>query len=185
MHMVDKQEQVAALIAATRAGDRTAFSALLGVYRPLILSQVGRFFRAGPEWDELYQDASLALYRAALCYRSDGGVTFGSYARVCIGNALVSAYRKLRAPEALPLDEALLSDDAEAEDPESRMIAAEETSGLYRAALACLSPYELRVFFLYIRGCTPREIAPEVGRTEKSVSNAIGRMLVKLRGQLK
>ena len=182
--MVDKQAQVEALIAATRAGDRTAFSDLLGVYRPLIVSQVSRFFSAGPEWDELYQDATLALYRAALCYSREHGVTFGAYARVCIGNALVSAYRKLRTAEALPIDEVLPYMQEDSEDPAHRMIVAEETDDLYRAALACLSPYELRVFFLYIRGCTPREIAPEVGRTEKSVSNAIGRMLVKLRGHL-
>ena len=182
--MNENREQVEAWIAATRAGDRTAFSELLTMYRPLILSQVGRFFSAGPEWEELYQDATLALYRAALCYRSGEGVTFGSYARVCIGNALVSAYRKLRATASLSFDEVLPYMEAEGADPESRMIAAEETDGLYRAALACLSEYEMRVFLLYIRGCTPREIAPEVGRTEKSVSNAIGRMLVKLRGQL-
>ena len=183
--MNDKQEQVVALIAAIRAGDRTAFSGLLTMYRPLIVSQVGRFFSEGPEWDELYQDATLALYRAALCYREGEGVTFGSFARACIRNALVSAYRKLRAAAHIPIDGLLPQLEAVEEGPEYRMILAEETSGLYRAALACLSEYEMRIFLRYIRGATPREIAPEVGRTEKSVSNAIGRMLVKLRGRLK
>ena len=183
--MKDTQEKVAALIAAIRAGDRTAFSDLLAVYRPLIVSQVGRFFHAGPEWDEMYQDATLALYRAALCYRGGEGVTFGAFARACIRNALISAYRKLRAAEVVPIDELLIQPEAEGENPEHRMIVAEETKDIYRVALACLSEYELRVFLRYISGCTPREIAPEVGRTEKSVSNAIGRMLTKLRGQLK
>ena len=75
--------------------------------------------------------------------------------------------------------------EAEGDDPAGRLIMAEETGDLYRAALSCLSEYELHIFLLYIRGEAPRRIASEVGRTEKSVSNAIGRMLRKLRGQLK
>lgn len=185
VRMSGKEEKVLQLILDVRAGDRTAFSGLLDAYRPLILSQVSRFSGSGHEWEELMQDAALALYRAALCYRADLGVPFGAYARASVANALVSASRKLRpAQELVPLDEMIPYLEAEGDEPERRVIAAEESDGLYRAALACLSPYELRVFFLYIRGYTPREIAPEVGRSEKSVSNAIGRMLAKLRAHL-
>ena len=183
--MNSSDERVYGLVADVRAGDRTAFSELLDTYRPLIASQVNRFLSEGDLWDEMYQDASLALYRAALRYRSEQGVTFGAFARVCIGNALVSAYRKLRTVDVVPLEEVMPYMEAEGEDPAGRLIMAEETGDLYRMAIACLSEYELRIFLLYIRGYAPRTIAAEVGRTEKSVSNAIGRMLKKLRGQLK
>ena len=182
--MTENEEGVLSLIKAVRAGERTAFTDLLAMYRPLVSAQVSRFSQAGPLKEELLQDATLALYRAALCYRKEKGVSFGAFARTCVANALVSAYRKSRSTSVASIEEILPFMEGEGEDPLVRVIAQEETGDLYRAALACLSAYELRVFLLYIRGYTPRQIAPEVGRTEKSVSNAIGRMLQKLRAQL-
>ena len=183
------EETVLTLVRAVRSGDRSAFSELLSAYRPLILSQVARFSDVCDR-DELLQDASLALYRAAFSYRAEAGVTFGVFARVCIGNALVSVCRRARTEAGLfSLEEiretgAMPMLEADGEDPESRLIAREETADLYRAAKDCLSPYEMAVFIRYVRGYTPRQIAPEVARSEKSVSNAIGRILGKLRARL-
>ena len=182
--MNDREEKVLGLIAGVRAGQRTAFSDLLSDFRPLLISQVNRFSGDAALRDELLQDATLALYRAALRFRREEGVSFGTFARVCIANALTSAYRKIKAAAVSSLEELLPYMEDTGEDPERCVITAEETSELYRAAKACLSEYEIRVFLLYIRGYTPRQIAPEVGRTEKSVSNAIGRMLTKLRARL-
>ena len=65
-----------------------------------------------------------------------------------------------------------------------RMIQRETVKDLYKLAEECLSEYEKTVFLRYIHGYTPRTIAPLVGRSEKSVSNAIARMLSKLRARL-
>ncbi len=179
------EETVLRLIDGVRVGDRTAFSDLLASYRPLLVSRVSSYAQQnGSLRDELLQDATLALYRAALCYRAEAGVTFGAYARVCITNALNSAYRKHCGTAPLSLHSMASDLEADGEDPAEILISQEETGDIYAAALACLSPYEMRVFLLYIHGYTPRAIAPEVGRSEKSVSNAIGRMLKKLRARL-
>ena len=187
-----KEEKVLMLIADVQSGDRSAFSDLLSMYRPLLYARISRFLPSDTERDELYQDASLALYRAALCYRKEAGVTFGAFARVCVDNALVSAYRKASAARGVfsldamreAGDEPLLSDEA-APDPSHSLIEREEASGLYRMALSCLSGYEAQVFLSYIRGYAPQEIASALGRSEKSVANAIGRALSKLRAQLR
>ena len=187
-----REEKVLALIAAVQSGDRSAFSALLSMYRPLLGARISRFSPSDTERDELYQDASLALYRAALCYRADTGVSFGAFARVCVDNALISAYRKASAERGVCSldalwesgDEPLVHEGAVA-DPSLTLIEREEASGLYRMALSCLSRYELQVFLSYIRGYAPHEIAPAIGRSEKSVANAIGRALAKLRAQLR
>ena len=190
--MDTKEEKVLMLIADVRSGDRSAFSALLSVYCPLLHARISRFSPSDTERDELYQDASLALYRAALRYREGAGVTFGAYARVCVDNALISAYRKARADSGLCSLEALreagdepLASDGEIGDPALSLIEREEANGLYRAALSCLSGYEAQVFSSYIRGYASHEIAPAVGRSEKSVANAISRALSKLRAQLR
>jgi len=48
-----------------------------------------------------------------------------------------------------------------------------------------LSAYEAKVFDLYIKGFTTSGIAQSLGKTEKSVSNALARMTSKLRVILK
>ena len=179
--MEHTEEKVLQLVSATRAGDLSSFATLLTVYRPLLLSQVS-LFSASAEDEDLMQDASLALHRAALSYRAADGVTFGAYAKVCIRHALISAKRKARpvVPESsLPPEEAV----AEHEEPSALLIQREEMRELYRTASECLSAYEIRVFLMYIRGYTPKQIAPCLGKTEKSVSNAIARMLAKLRAR--
>ena len=186
-----KDVKALALIADVQSGDRSAFSALLSMYRPLLYARIARFSPSDTEREELYQDASLALYRAALCYRRDTGASFGAFARVCVDNALISAYRKAMATigvcslDALREagDEPLLGEGVT--DPSLSLIEREEASDLYRMALSCLSAYELQVFLLYIRGYASHEIASSLGRSEKSVANAIGRALSKLRAQLR
>ena len=190
--MDTKEEKVLMLIADVQSGDRSAFSALLSMYRPLLYARISRFSLSDTDRDEMYQDASLALYRAALCYRSDIGVTFGAFARVCVDNALISAYRKVEADRGVFSLDALqesggapLLDEDGGGDPSCSLIEREEASDLYRVALSCLSSYELQVFLSYIRGYAAHEIASAVGRSAKSVANAIGRALSKLRAQLR
>ena len=178
--MEHTEEKVLQLVSATREGDLSSFSTLLAVYRPLILSQVA-LFSASAEDEDLMQDASLALYRAVLSYRESANVTFGAFAKVCIRHALISAKRRARAAVSeIPLQEEAA---AEHEGPAELLIQREEMTDLYRAASECLSAYEIRVFLMYIRGYTPKQIAPCLGKTEKSVSNAVARMLTKLRAR--
>lgn len=187
-----KEEKVLVLIADVQSGDQSAFSALLSMYRPLLCARISRFSPSDTERDELYQDASMALYRAALCYRADTGVSFGAFARVCVDNALISAYRKASSERGVCSldalqesgDEPLLLDGGAA-DPSHNLIEREAASDLYRMAISCLSRYELQVFLSYIRGYATCEIASAIGRSEKSVANAISRALAKLRAQLR
>ncbi len=183
--MNGKEEQVLSLIEGVRSGARMAFFNLCECYRPLIVSQVNLFCEGGSMWDEMVEDAILALYRAALKYRAGEGVTFGLYARICIKNALISAFRKQESRAHLSLEDiaSQLADEG-AESPDVHMIIKEEVGDLYRVALSCLSGYEMRVFLSYVGGREPREIARSLGKSEKSVANAIGRMLKKLRARL-
>ncbi len=183
--MNDKEEYVLSLLGGVRSGARAAFFDLCECYRPLITSQVNLFSVDGAFRDEMVEEAILALYRAALKYRAGEGVTFGLFARICIKNALISAYRKEETHAHLSLDElaAQLADEG-MEAPDARLLLKEEAGDIYKLALSCLSGYEMRVFHMYIGGASVGEIALSLGRTEKSVANAIGRMLKKLRAGL-
>ncbi len=188
--MILADEELERLIIAVKNGDGMAFSALLSRYRPLIHATVARFSpavsRLGRE--ELQAEAALALYRAALRYDRGRSGGFGHYAGVCMTNALISEYRKEKKPGGVPLsleyldEEGVLSQEMEEQnDISDALIEQEDLHGLYARAEQCLSRYEFAVFRLYAEGCPVSRIAAELGRNEKSVSNALARLLAKLR----
>ena len=185
--MANREVEVTALLTAVKGGDNVAFAELLDMYRPMLTSRVRLFTDDGVEGKELFQEATLALYRAALSYREGRGVTFGAFARVCVANALVSARRRSRSAALLSLDQLCeegAAPIAEVGDVAEDLITREEIAELCRVARATLSKYEMQVFLPYINGDSTRKIAEMVGKDEKSVANAIARALSKLRTQL-
>ena len=171
-------------MAGTKEAD-DAFSALCDRFSPMLGAMARRFADGACEADfaELSQEARFALFRAAQNYDlENGAVTFGLYARVCIRNALVSYCRKrsrdLPVCSIDELDEVLLPQN---EEPLGAMIAAERLDAIYRKVGEVLSSFERRVFDLYMEEETISAIAQRLGKDEKSVSNAVYRILTKLR----
>ncbi len=188
-------EKTIQLIDSVKNGERAAFSELVGRYRPLLLSLTSRFTEGGEPLDnqEMFAEAALSFYRAVLHYEPSRTVSFGAYAKVCVTHALITEYRKNRKDHSLQitsLDElqengALFYGlEEENNDPAVPLIKQEEIEDLYQRAVACLSSYEAAVFDKYIKGYSQKQIAFELSKSEKSVSNAIGRMLAKLRAEL-
>lgn len=163
-----------------RSGDESAFDALREQYAALLLSMVSGVMASRPdaEFEDLMQEATLALYHAALSYDlTQKEVTFGLYAKVCIRNRLVSALRKLQKT-------------ARASNGTERVqLAPEQKKSARRAPMAKLShlvdslfsDYEKAVYRLYLEGYSASEIALRLGRSDKSVDNAIYRMRRKIK----
>lgn len=187
-------ENVPVLLAEIRNGNADAFAALSDIYAPLIDSMAHRFAPTmgitdtaiGPGgfgFEELRQDASMALYKAALRYDPDDekkgkNVSFGLFAKICIRNALISELRKVERKKR-KWEQQKKNVSHENAVPEERI--AEDAVTRFRSVL---SPYEYTVFALYITGKPPREISVDLGKTEKSVSNAIYRSKAKIKGML-
>lgn len=172
------------LLEGVRAGSSEDFLALREKYAPMLGALEGQFSSGACEADiaEITQEAEDALYRAALTYQSGKSAGFGWYAHVCVSNALVSRYRKWKRNRPVcsleEIDDMVL---AGVPDPSTHMIAEESAALMYREIDARLSGYEKQVFDLYVEGYTPKQIAASLGKTEKSVSNAICRTVTKLR----
>ena len=185
------REQVLNWIRGVRQENEDAFVSLAKRYEPLIDSLVSRFFRDGEVGfgrEDLRQEAMVVFYHSILTYDTEQSeVEFGLYAKICISNALISQFRvqKRHGSERLtPLNEEL-PEDGEAEDPSERLLEQERLAALWADIEANLSPFENRVWRLYISGRTAREIALLVGKDEKSVANGIYRIRKKLRAVLK
>lgn len=178
------------LLDAVRCGDQNAFAVLLSFYRPLIDRAVNRFSQrlGGDESrEDMRQEAMAAFYDAIRTYRTEQEhVEFGLYAKVCIGNRLISHMRReMRQQGLVSLDdvnaEGILGADG---DLLSIVIEEEESESLFRSVRETLSRYEYDVFSLYIKGKSSADIAEALGKSVKSIDNAIVRIRKKLRNLL-
>ena len=162
---------------AIQSGDQNAFAKLLLQYQPLIHSMAQSFSASCPdvEWEDLLQEASLALSDAAQSFRLDSTeVTFGLYAKICIRNRLISVGRKYRAktkPSKVK---------AEKSKPMQKRLSLPKDFSLAECR-ARLSPFENKVLTLYADGRSYVEIAQELACGVKSIDNALYRIKRKIR----
>jgi RNA polymerase sporulation-specific sigma factor len=181
-------ENLASLLSDIRAGSDCAFARLAEHYDGLLRSRASAFARHPQDAEDAYQEACLALHRAAMRYRLQEHVTFGLYAKICIDNALKTKYkREGQAGSGLAGQEICLVPFEEGRffayfsDPVIEEEKVEELLSLIRSEL---SAYERQVFDLYIQNLSSAEIANRLSRDEKSIKNAISRLLSKLRKRL-
>jgi len=205
MYDPDAEEKAIALLERIRSGDEDAFRSLTEQYGQLVDAMVHRFALSlrightgvneiGMGLEELRQDGYIALYRAAMSYDPEGenkgkAVRFGLYAKICIRNAFVSEVRRykreLRRREKQRETAGVKSGRMEWIRMNLQAVERDrDASTVMQKICESLSSFEKAVFMNYIKGKPPREIAAELGRTEKSVSNAIYRIKAKNKGLL-
>ena len=185
-----EQDMVIDLIKSVREGDQKSFCELVEKYDPLIESLVFKFYDSdikGLVRDDLRQEAVLRFYNSILTYDTEQcEVEFGLYAKICISNALISQIRlqKKRTAEQLAEEQNVLFFEHDSEDPSDRILEEERVKTLYSLIRKNLSPYEYRVWQMYMSGRTAKDISVIVDSDERSVSNAIYRIRKKLRALL-
>ena len=183
-------KQINTLVTQSRNGDQKAFAELVYKYDPLIESLVHKFYDeniVGLNKDDLRQEAVLKLYKAVLSFDIEQSeVEFGLYAKICISNALVSQIRLYKQKIAESLNEAaeLNRELLESQDPVERILDEERVTALYSVIRGSLSPFEYKVWCLYVSGKPAKDIGQIVDVDEKSVNNAIYRIRKKLRERL-
>lgn len=194
---MNKETEVTELIKKIKSGDDFAFEKLAQRYRGIIDSTTASVLRSieknsypvGSETaEDLRQDARFALYRAAVTYDPDGdgqNVTFGLYAKICVRNALVSVLRRMGAAKRRAdrlIAKVSSSSEGADHDNASAVLDRLRVEELMRGGLDRLSGYERRVLLSYAEGNSVSDIAVELGKSTKSVSNALYRIRVKLQG---
>ena len=179
-----QSDDVLELLSHIQSGSSGAFVKLAEKYAPLLESEVSRYVGSlgNADLEDLRQGALVSLYRAALAYRADGGVTFGLFAKVCIVNGIADTLRYIGkksvdiSMDEIPEDELCCEDD-----PEDRVLDRDELKNIRKKMALVLSDFELEIFELYLAGFSYAEIAEMCGRTVKSVDNALRRVKDKLK----
>lgn len=174
-----------ALVLSARQGDDNAFARITAEMMPVLRARAAAYTCAGLEAEDLVQEGLLALLSAVHTYQFGAEASFLTYAGVCVRNRMVSVLRKagggksVRMQDTVPLDSDLPATALTVEDYGDLR---EECETLLRRVDTMLSSNERTVLYLFLSGLSYREIAERLGKTPKSVDNALQRVRHKLKG---
>ena len=178
--------EIVELIKKVRDGDQFAFEELLIKYKPMLDHALFKFSRdesSRAHEDDLRQEAILFFYNAILNYDLDiDGVEFGLYAKICVTNGLITQVKHLNKMRAEQLFAVIdNADDTFSAEPSEHIIEEESLARIDVIIRKNLSEFEYKVWCLYASGKTAKAVGEIVGKSEKSVANAIYRIRKKLR----
>lgn len=178
----EQDREIRALIGRVKQNDDRALNGLVEKYGILLKSAVNSALTnplfSPSDRDDLYQEALLALYRAAQTYDlGQEGVTFGLYAKICIKNRMRTVIRKYKRRKARSQSPAVRR-TAPGPAPEAQN---EYDAALLQRAMTLLSERERSVLALRSLGMRYAEISRTLGCSVKSVDNALKRARSKIR----
>jgi RNA polymerase sporulation-specific sigma factor len=172
-----------------KSGSSDAFAELTSRYLELVRVKSAPFRGTFLDNDDLCQEGLCGLYHAACTYHKEKGVSFSSYAGVCIHNCVIIAYRKAMNARRRPpngfvsISEENQLSSPESEEPEALMLAKERLHNMQKLMQNHLTQMEQQVLMLYLSGCSYAEIAQRMCITPKAADNALQRARQKLKKQ--
>lgn len=171
------------MVLGVQSGDTESFEGLKRKYAPLIMNAVSSFGGAETSKSDLEREAESALLKAAVRYDTDQSkVAFGLYAKICIRNALISLLRKEQTKQRRRARQVLAAEEKKSKNVRFSYVSeGRDTERTVNRISEALSSYEKLVFSEYMSGKTVSEIAETVGRSTKSVSNAMFRIKEKVK----
>ena len=178
--------------------NRFAEELLVTRYHRLVRTCARPFFLIGGDSEDLTQEGMFGLMNAVREYDSGKAASFRTFAEICIRNRLYSVLRNAAGERHSPLNQSVPLDtpffDSNSytsgtshlaqRNPEDFLIDREHTKSLLSCVRKQLSEFEAKILGYYLDGLSCREIAETVGKTPKSVDNAVQRIRRKVAQQI-
>ena len=178
--------------------DEEIINKLVENYASLIRGICRRFYLVGGTSDDLYQEGMIGLLEAAKKFDESRGTigddTFKKFATTCIKRQILDAIKHANTKKNQPLnnsvpiirkndedDEFEISELGMAADPEELFITKEKQEERLEILSQNLSEFEKSVLELYLDGLSTKNIAKELGKTPRSITNTIQRIKAKVR----
>lgn len=185
-HSSDEQ-----LLQAVADGNSEAAELLVKKYNKTVRACARPYFLMGGDSEDLIQEGMLGLISAIRQYDTGRDASFRTYAELCIRNRLYTAIKNAARLKHTPLNDYVsfqspLFDESKTlaasymRDPEELIILRERLDEILKNEKGLLSALETRVLSLYLEGLSYDDIAKSIGRTVKSVDNAVQRIRKKL-----
>lgn len=185
------------LIDIYRKGDEAAIEVLFERYKDIVRKKAKAMYLAGGDSDDLIQEGMIGLYKAVRDYDDTKEAAFKTFASMCINRQLINAVTVSNRKKNMPLN-TYVSFDMPAypdEDNETRLVdilkpeSEQNTEKLFidreysdsfkKKLFDRLSSFEKHVLQLYMEDNDYRQIAMLLGKTPKSIDNAIQRIRAK------
>ena len=179
-----------------QAGDEYAIEELLRRHRPMARSKARAWFFQGADVDDVVQEATIGIYKAARDFVPSHNVTFGAFAELCVTRQVITAEkgaarRKHQALNRYVSISGTTTDDSDesmecrlglysSSDPAEEVVARDTEERLLASLTGVLSELETDVLDLYTEGRSYAEIGELLGRHAKAIDNAVQRIRRKL-----
>lgn len=187
-----------ALCQAVSEGSREAEEILVTRYNRLVRTCARPYFLIGGDSEDLIQEGMVGLIKAVREYDPMRDASFRTFAEICIRNRLFSVLRAASRDKHAPLNQSVPLDtpffdgnsytagirDMAQGNPEDLILDRERAESLLSGVRKQLSEFETKILGYYLDGLSCREIAEAVGKSPKSVDNAVQRVRRKVARQL-
>lgn len=189
------------LVALAKAGDVAAMDELYHRYKNIVRGKARPYFLVGADRDDLIQEGMIGFFKAVRDFDGEKKAPFRPFAEICIVRQILTAIKQATRIKHAPLNkyESLYNpaydDDSEKQlldvigvssalDPEELYIRQEFSRSVEEAVRSSLTEYEHSVLDKFLDGMSYSEIAYSLGRSVKSIDNALQRIRRKLEKSL-
>ena len=179
------------LIERLRDGEQELEDYLIEKYKGMVLKKAHAMFIVGGEREDLIQEGMIGLFRALRDYQPGKSATFATFANLCVERQIYKAIemsgrlknKPLNSYISLSEEESPILDSLafEQQDPEAIVIDRENVNVMQEKIRQHLSRFETRVLDSYLEGMTYTQIAEAMGKSPKSIDNALQRIRGKIR----
>lgn len=191
--MTDEQ-----LLCDYKNGNQEIMDYLMVKYKSMVRKKACAMYLLGGENEDLIQEGMIGLIKAVRDFDVTQKTSFSSFAELCVSRQMYSAIEASNRKKHLPLNSYVsLYEDSEQvgegrslplidtiesskeNDPEVLYFGKEYTEAFAEQLKELLSPLENHVLYLHLMGTDYRTIAELLGKSPKSVDNALQRIKTK------
>ena len=191
--MTDEQ-----LLCDYKKGNQEIMDYLMVKYKSMVRKKARAMYLLGGENEDLIQEGMIGLIKAVRDFDVTQKTSFSSFAELCVSRQMYSAIEASNRKKHLPLNSYVsLYEDSEQvgegrslplidtiesskeTDPEVLYFGKEYTEAFAEQLKELLSPLENHVLYLHLMGMDYRTIAELLGKSPKSVDNALQRIKTK------
>ena len=180
------------LVTMARNGDVDAEEYLIQKYRETAKNRARLYFMVGGDKEDIVQEGMIGIFKAIRSYDPEKEASCRTFAELCISRQIITAIKQAGRLKHSPLNTSVslwkpvseedngntladtLSSDSNS-DPETILLLTEIIDYVTKEDSKVFSELEMKVWMEYIQGKNCTQIAAEMGRTPKSIDNAIQR----------
>ena len=191
------------LAVRAKNGDEEAMLRVYAECRDMLRSMANIYFMIGADRDDVIQEGMIGLLSAIRTFDPAAGASFRTFAELCVKRNIINAVKMAGRKKHKLLNEYVSIDAAiggqdradggnaapvledtlrapQATDPEQVVLLADLLAYVESNSKELFSKMERTVWYAYSQGAGAAQIAEKIGKSQKSVENALTRIKGKI-----